>query len=91
MAVTPGILVGKAADEHRLDALPAEGAIDALAKAFEIATDPPDILITSVAALLTCAPNRINEVFRLPVDCEVTRPYKGKDEYGIRWWPSKGS
>lgn len=85
-----GIRIGKEADQHRLEMLPADGALDALATAFSIATDPRDVLITSVAALLCCAPNRINEVFRLPADCETTGKYEGKAAYGIRWWPSKG-
>lgn len=84
--------VGKQFNEDRADKLPPPGAIDALAKAFHLAVDPPDIVIASVGALLMTAPNRINEVFRLPIACEVERNQTDNDSaYGLRWWPSKGA
>ncbi|SNR39755.1 hypothetical protein SAMN06265370_1046 [Puniceibacterium sediminis] len=82
--------VGKNFDENRLDKLPTSGAIDALAKAFQLATEQNDIIIASTGALLTAAPNRINEIFRLPTNCVVERIQPdGSVAYGLRWWPSK--
>lgn len=84
--------IGKEGDRERLDKLPSKEAIEALAKAFDIANEPNDIIIASTAALLACAPSRINEIFRLPVDCEVEKEQPdGTIAYGLRWWPSKGA
>jgi hypothetical protein len=84
--------VGKKADKERTDRLPSQASLDALAKAFFMASEPADVLIASTAALLCCAPDRINEVLRLPVDCEVSmKRSDGEEAYGLRWWPSKGA
>lgn len=42
--------------------MPTPEALDALAQACLLATDPQDVLTTSVAAILCSAPERINEV-----------------------------
>lgn len=84
--------VGKKFDEERADKLPTQDSLEALAKIFHIATEPADIIVSSIAALLCSAPDRINEVLRLPVDCEVTqRKPDGSEAYGLRWWPAKGA
>lgn len=85
-------MVGKKAEERRAEKLPSEAALDALPKAFHIATETKDILTTSIIAILCSAPDRISEVWRLPVNCEIfeKRP-KGGEAYGLRWWPSKGA
>lgn len=84
--------VGKKFDEERADKLPTQASLEALAKIFHIATEPIDIIVSSIAALLCSAPDRINEVLRLPVDCEVTqRRPDGSEAYGLRWWPAKGA
>ena len=84
--------VGKKADKRRAELLPSQAALDALAKAFHLAIEPRDVVLTSIMALLCSAPDRINEVLRLPVDCEVFQKKKnGKEAYGLRWWPSKGA
>jgi hypothetical protein len=84
--------IGKEFEQERMEKLPDPGSIEALAKAFNIATEPNDVILASVAALLMTAPGRISEVLRLPVDCEVNRkPADGKHTYGLRWWASKGS
>jgi len=84
--------VGKKADEDRLNKLPSEAGLDALPHAYNLAMEVPDIIATSIVAVLCGASDRINEVFRLPVDCEVhqKRP-DGGEAYGLRWWPSKGA
>lgn len=84
--------VGKKFDEERADKLPTQASLEALAKIFYIATEPVDIINSSIAALLCSAPDRINELLRLPVDCEVTqRRPDGTEAYGLRWWPAKGA
>lgn len=87
------VRVGKEFDEHRQEKMPTEAALDALPKVFRLATEPVDILVSSVAAVLCSAPDRINEVLILPDLCEVHQSV-GKDKpdaYGLRWWPAKGA
>jgi hypothetical protein len=85
------IRVGKASEERRAKKIPSAEAFDALIDAYRMAIEPKDVLITSVVALLMCAPDRISEVFRLPANCEHTGNYMGEEAYGIRWWPAKGA
>ena len=83
--------VGPEADEKRAKKMPSDAALDALPKCFLMATERRDVVVTSIAALLCTAPDRISEVFSLPVDCEVEREHQGKVTYGLRWWPEKGA
>ena len=87
--VLSGIRVGFEADIARERKLPSEAALEALPQCFRLAKHPLDIVVSSVAALLCSAPDRISEVFRLPSDCEVERLYDGKKNYGLRWVTSK--
>jgi len=87
------VRVGKEFDDRRQEKMPTEAALDALPKVFRLATEPVDILVSSVAAILCSAPDRINEVLILPDLCEVQQSV-GKDKpdaYGLRWWPAKGA
>lgn len=87
------VRVGKEFDERRQEKMPTEAALDALPKVFRLATEPVDILVSSVAAILCSAPDRINEALSLPDLCEVHQSV-GKDKpdaYGLRWWPAKGA
>lgn len=85
--------VGKEFEERRQQKLPSPSALNALAQAFRLAIEPRDVLVTSVAALLCSAPDRINEVLLLHADCEVTQRAEkgGQEEYGLRWRPAKGA
>lgn len=86
------VRVGKEFDERRQSKMPSESALNALPKAFCLATTPLEVIVTSVAALLCSAPDRISEVFSLPSDCEVYQKQKnGEEAYGLRWWPAKGA
>jgi hypothetical protein len=73
--------------------LPSPSAISALANIFRIATEPADVLVSSVIALLCSTPDRINEVLYLEADCEVAQkiPSTGEIAYGLRWRPAKGA
>ena len=84
--------VGKEFDTKRAEKLPSTAALSALPKIFQLAIEPCDVIVCSVAAILCSAPDRINEVLLLPVDCEVRQKIKGGSEaYGLRWWPAKGA
>lgn len=86
------VRVGKDFDDRREAKMPSEAALDALPKTYRLATEPVDVIVSSVAALLCASPDRINEVLMLPKNCEVHLPRKDKDEaYGLRWWPAKGA
>jgi hypothetical protein len=84
--------VGKQFDEERAAKLPSEAALEALPKVFRLADETPYVLVSSIAAILCAAPDRINEVLLLPVDCEVRQKQSdGSEAYGLRWWPAKGA
>jgi hypothetical protein len=84
--------VGKEFDELRAKKLPSPEALAALARIFRKATEPRDVLVSSVMAILCAAPSRIGEVFLLPADCEVIQnDSKGTPVYSLRWYPSKGA
>ncbi|KDP87835.1 hypothetical protein CF70_034130 [Cupriavidus sp. SK-3] len=87
------VRVGKEFDDERQAKLPSPTALAALANAFHLAFEPIDVLVSSIAAVLCSAPDRVNEVLRLEVDCEVTQTSAadGQSEYGLRWRPSKGA
>lgn len=82
--------VGPEADERRKRRLPDDDIIDAVAKAFYLATEQRDVLTSSVVALLACAPDRIGEVLNLRRDALVLETLGGKPTVGIRWNPEKG-
>jgi hypothetical protein len=85
--------IGEEFDRRRQSKLPSPAALHALAKTFTLASEPIDVLVSSVAAIMCSAPDRINEVLHLEVDCEVTEkiPSSGELAYGLRWRPSKGA
>ena len=81
--------IGKEADARREAKLPTEETLDTMARAYSAAIEPRDAILTSVMALLCCAPDRINEVFALSEDCEVEEVVEGKAAYALRWAGSK--
>lgn len=83
--------VGKEADEVRAGTLPSKAALEALPLCFNLAKESRDIMVSSIAALLCTAPDRISEIFSLPVNCDVNDTHNGKPIYGLRWWPEKGA
>lgn len=93
--IRPGdaVRVGKEFDERRQSKMLSQESLEALPKVFRLATEPVDVIVSSVAALLCASPDRISEVLMLPENCEV-RQENGKDgseAYGLRWWPAKGA
>lgn len=85
--------VGKQFDDRRAQKMPTDAALSAIPKIFSWATEPSDMLVTSVCAILLSAPDRINELLQVPENCEVrlVNPETGKEAYGLRWWPAKGA
>lgn len=85
--------VGEEADERRRSKLPSKAALDALPKIFRAAVEPVDVIVSSAAAMMCGAPDRVAEVLTLPVDCEVDDFARDGDSapYGLRWWPGKGA
>ncbi len=78
-----------AARSRRL--LPSERFLVALADAHRLATEPADIIVTRVMAILMSAPGRINEALALEEDPEVEREVDGVAVLGLRWRGSKGA
>jgi len=90
--MTHAARVGKDFDALRERMLPSPEALAALAHIFRTATNPGDVLVSSIMAILCAAPSRIGEVFLLSADCEVIQNNsKGTAVYGLRWYPEKGA
>jgi hypothetical protein len=84
--------VGEKFDRHRSSKLPTEATLNALPQIFRSASEPRDIVTSSIGAILCASPNRIAELLTLPVDCEVSiKDSEGVERYGLRWWPAKGA
>ncbi|QJU38550.1 DNA-binding protein [Serratia marcescens] len=69
-------------------------AIEALACIFskeDSELSEKDQYVSSVFALLMCAPSRISEILALPADCEIVEQDKdGVEHYGLRFYSGKG-
>lgn len=89
--IDPNIKFGDEFTELREKRLPDQEALEALPVAFRLAKSLPDIVVTSCAGLLVIAPERINEVLTLSVDCQLELFHKPTEKmrYGIRWPGSK--
>ncbi|SBW84890.1 integrase [Pseudomonas veronii 1YdBTEX2] len=86
------VRVGQEFDKRRNEKMPSRAALEALPKTFYMATQPNDVMFSSIAAILCSAPDRINEVLLLTENCEVyDKTSSGKDVYGLRWQPAKGA
>jgi len=86
------VRVGREFEQRRQEKMPSAAALEALAVAFRTSTEPADVIITSAAALMCAAPDRVSEVLTMRSDCEVVQERRGKDAaYGLRWWPAKGA
>ena len=84
------IRCGKEAEEHRENKMPSEQMLKAIPYVYHNAKTERQILVSSVAAILCAAPDRISEVTILPKDCEVVGYGTDDDAYGLGWKPSKG-
>lgn len=84
------IRVGELADKARDDKLPSREVIEAVAHVFRSPNSPAERIVTSTVAVMYCFPQRINEVVRLPFDCEVDYDQENCPHYGLRVPGSKG-
>ncbi|TSH81606.1 hypothetical protein, partial [Pantoea sp. paga] len=82
------------ADKARLAKLPTEKALQAIGEIFSMQDHDlheKDLFVTSVFALLMCAPSRITEILSLRADCEIfEKNREGKECYGLRFYSLKG-
>lgn len=85
--------IGEEFDARRKEKMPSEASLNALPEIFLNASEPMDILVSSIAAILLSSPDRISEVLSLPLKCEFEQKTEASKEvkYGIRWWPAKGA
>lgn len=83
--------LGKDFEKRRYSKLPSSDILEALGNAYHVASDPEDIVYTSMCALMLSSPDRANEVVSLMVDCESPTLGDGSPGYSLRWWPSKGA
>ncbi|MGC0937811.1 integrase [Pantoea agglomerans] len=81
-------------DNARLAKLPNEKALRAIGEIFSMHDydlHERDLFVTSVFALLMCAPSRITEILSLRADCEIVEKNReGKECYGLRFYSLKG-
>lgn len=84
----------KTAQEARESKLPDEECLNAIAEIFALPDDQlseKDLFISSVFALLMCAPSRVTEILMLPADCEIRElDSEGKLRYGLSFYSQKG-
>ncbi|WP_043283582.1 integrase [Paraburkholderia oxyphila] len=85
-----GSRISKEALTARQEKLPSAAALRGIAGIFRQAVEPADVLVSSNAALLLCAPERINEVLRLQRNCLVEGDGEFRGKLGLRWAGSKG-
>ncbi|MDO8074759.1 integrase [Janthinobacterium sp. SUN176] len=86
-----GSRISAAALNARQEKLPSAAALRALAGIFQEAIKPADVLVSSYAAIMACAPERINEVLRLKRNCIIKGDGRFLASVGLRWAGSKGA
>ncbi|HLV97058.1 MAG TPA: hypothetical protein VKT82_00145 [Ktedonobacterales bacterium] len=70
--------------------LPSQQALEGLAAVFhERAQEPADRLRMAALAVLVVTGFRISELLTLPLDCEEVEVHRGKQHYGLRYYPAK--
>ncbi len=78
-------------ESRRSARLPSDEFLGALQAAYGLATDPADVIVVSVAALLLSASGRINEALAIEPDAWVeAATADGSIACGLRWRGSKG-
>lgn len=86
-----GSRISKEALKARQEKLPSAAALRALGGIFQQAKKPRDVLVSSFAALMTSAPERVNEAMRLKRNCLVHGDGRFSGKLGLRWPGSKGA
>lgn len=84
--------VGAEFEERRNEKLPSPAGLNAIAQIYRLADDPSTKFVTSLCAVMLCAPDRIGEITSLRADCEHRDTDSDKKPvYGLRYWPEKGA
>ena len=86
-----GSRISKEALQARQEKMPSAAALRALGGIFQDATTPRDVFVSSTAALMACAPERVNEVLRLTRNCVERGDGRFAGHVGLRWAGSKGA
>lgn len=86
-----GSRISKEALKARQEKMPSAAALRALGGIFQDASTPRDVFVSSVTALMTCAPERVNEVLRLTRNCIEQGDGRFAGHTGLRWAGSKGA
>lgn len=86
-----GSRISKEALNARQNKMPSAAALRALGGIFQDAIAPRDVLVSSSMALMTCAPERVNEVLRLTRNCIEKGDGRFEGQIGLRWAGSKGA
>lgn len=86
-----GSRISKEALQARQEKMPSAAALRALGGIFQDAITPRDVLVSSATALMTCAPERVNEVLRLTRNCIEKGDGRFAGHVGLRWAGSKGA
>jgi len=84
-----GSRISEQALKARQEKLPSAAALRALAGIFHAAVESRDVLVSSCTAVMSCAPERINEVLRLTRNCVVRGGGRFVGRVGLRWAGSK--
>lgn len=85
-----GSRISEEALAARQQKLPSSATLRALGAIFYEAMEPADVLVSSNAGLMLCAPERINELLRLRRNCLVEGDSEYRGKLGLRWSGSKG-
>lgn len=86
-----GSRISKESVDARQKKLPSAATLRALGGIFHQATKPNDVIVSNNTTLMLCAPERINEVVRLPRNCLVNGDGRFLGKLGLRWPGSKGA
>ncbi len=74
----------------KISKLPSQQALEGLAAVYQQhAQLPADRLRIAALALLVVTGFRIGELLTLPLDCEEVEVHRGKQRYGLRYYPEK--
>lgn len=82
--------ISKEAIERREEKMPSEAALRALGTIFHEASEPSDIYVSSILAILLCTPERINEALRLQRNALIYGEGRFAGNVAFRWAGSKG-
>ncbi|HDS1011709.1 hypothetical protein LQ329_04300 [Stenotrophomonas maltophilia] len=83
--------LGEAGQAHRMEKLPTNEAMLAVADVFAQADDPESQFYSSIFILLMAAPGRVSEVLKLPIDCiQWEEDDDGNLQMFLRWNAAKG-